>query len=284
MFETILATSVVLYLSPFVFSTLVSAYKKGWSAALTWPNGMRRSALTNIAMGVTHMMIAPGVFLLNAAFRDAYNALGIPHVPIEFWGALPLAAVLIVALIAQDFADYWNHRLLHTRGFWSIHAVHHSDPDMNHTTSVRIHVVESFIMACSYTLMLSWIGIPPEGSAGLSLLFSLYNRFVHIDADIHFGPLVKIFATPRFHQWHHAVDEKAHNTNFANIFSFWDVLFGTYRVPGPCKVPLGFEGSPNHNYLKLMAWPFLEAWNFTRTFSRPSKLKSTLNEDIDVAA
>ena len=52
--------------------------------------------------------------------------------------------------------------------------------------------------------------------------------------------------------------------NFANIFAFWDVVFGTYRVPGPCNVPLGFEGTPRHSYFKLMLWPGIELMNWSR--------------------
>ena len=266
MLSTIIATSVALYVLPFIFATAISFFKNGMSA-FRWKLGIRQSAVTNIAISITHMAIAPGVYLLNQLFRDAYKALSVPHIPMEFWTPLPLAALIVIAIITHDFADYWCHRLLHMKGFWTIHAVHHSDTDMNHTTSMRIHVLESVAMAATYTLMLSWIGLPPVGSAALSLLFSWYNRFVHINADIHFGPLVKVFATPRFHQWHHAEESEAHNTNFGNMFSAWDVLFGTYRVPGPCTSVLGFEGTPRHNYFKLMAWPALELVRWGRSLS-----------------
>ena len=269
MFESVLITSVLFYVLPFCLATALAISKKGM-AALKWSQGVKTSALTNIAMSATHMLIAPAVYLLNDGFRTLCETLHIPHIPIEFWASVPFLALFALAIITHDFADYWLHRLLHSRGFWSIHAVHHSDPDMNHTTSLRIHVIESLMMTSTYTLFLSWIGLPPVGSAALALTYSLYNRFVHVDADIHLGPLVKVFATPRFHQWHHAVEVEAHDTNYGNIFSIWDVMFGTYRVPGPCNVPLGFEGSPNHNYLKLMAWPFLEAWRWSQTvISRP---------------
>ncbi|MAK61832.1 MAG: hypothetical protein CMK09_12705 [Ponticaulis sp.] len=270
MFQYVLVTSILFYLLPFCFSTAIAVWKKGF-AALKWSRGVKTSGFTNLAMSVTHMMIAPVVYILNEGFRSGYEALGIPHIPVEFWSFAPLALIVILAVITHDFCDYWLHRLLHQRGFWSIHAVHHSDPDMNHTTSMRIHVIESLMMTATYTLLLSWLGLPGVGSAALALLYSYYNRFVHIDADIHLGPLVKIFATPRFHQWHHAVDPAAHNTNYGNMFSFWDVLFGTYRVPGPCNVPLGFEGSPNHNFFKLMIWPGLELYNWTRQAVRSHK-------------
>jgi sterol desaturase/sphingolipid hydroxylase (fatty acid hydroxylase superfamily) len=51
------------------------------------------------------------------------------------FGAMPTAisgmplliAQFLVSYLALEFAGYWGHRFLHTRGFlWSIHRVHHS--------------------------------------------------------------------------------------------------------------------------------------------------------------
>jgi hypothetical protein len=45
--------------------------------------------------------------------------------------------------------------------------------------------------------------------------------------------------SPAMHRWHHAQDKAAYNTNFATVFSVFDLAFGTFRVPGPCNVALG---------------------------------------------
>lgn len=258
MLTAILIYSALFYLIPLCLSLAVAIWNKG-TLAFSWTPGMVKSALTNISLSGMNILVAPAIYLLNDGARQTYDALGIWHVPMEVWGGLPFILILMISLVVQDFADYWNHRLLHTRGFWSIHAVHHSDPDMNHTTALRLHFLESVVMTASYTLLLSWLGLPPEAAAGLALFRSLYNKFVHIDVDIHWGALVKWVATPRYHQWHHANTPEAINKNFANVFSFWDVLFGTYYCPGPCNAPLGFDGSPNHNLSRLFFWPFL-AW------------------------
>ncbi len=271
MLKTILFYSVLFYLIPFCLSLALSIAKKG-REALRWTPGMVKGSATNIALSVLNILIAPAIYLLNEGARDVYAAFDIPYIHPEYWHGLPMIVIILIALFAEDFADYWNHRFLHAPGIWAIHAVHHSDPDMNHTTALRVHILESFIMTTSYTLLLSWLGLPGEAAAGLVLFKALYKMFVHIDVDLHFGPLTKWLASPRYHQWHHADDPKAHNKNFGIIFSFWDVLFGTYYVPGPCNRPLGFEGSPNHNLSWLFFWPFLE---WAKTFSQLLPIKNS---------
>ena len=257
MLKAVIIYSVLFYLIPFCLSLAISILKKG-KAALEWTPGMVKGSTTNIALSVMNILVAPAIYLLNDGARQVYDALNILHIPVETWAGMPLVFLIIFSLVIQDFADYWNHRFLHAPGIWPIHAVHHSDPDMNHTTALRVHILESFVMTTSYTLLLSWLGLPPVAAAGLAMFRSLYNKFVHVDVDIHFGPLCKWIATPRYHQWHHANDAKAFNKNFANIFSVWDVMFGTYYVPGPCNRPLGFEGSPHHDLSRLFFWPLLE--------------------------
>lgn len=261
MLKYIIVISALFYFLPFCLSVAISLSKKGMSA-FRWTPGMMKSGMANTSIGVINLLIAPAIYFLNDGARQVYAMLNIPHIPPEFWAGFPILIILSIAVIGQDFADYWNHRLLHLPGLWPIHAVHHSDPDMNHTTSLRLHILESFVMTASYTVILSWLGLPAIAAASLVLFHSLYNKFVHIDVDIHLGPLVRWIATPRFHQWHHANVPEAIDKNFANIFSFWDVVFGTYYVPGRCSVPLGIENSPNHNLIKLLLWPFLE-WGRT---------------------
>ena len=62
----------------------------------------------------------------------------------------------------------------------------------------------------------------------------------------------------RFHRWHHADVPEAHGKNLANIFPFFDWMFGTYRVPGPCDAPVGAAGIPRNDVVKLTLWPLLE--------------------------
>jgi len=41
-------------------------------------------------------------------------------------------------------------------------------------------------------------------------------------------PLWLLFVTPHMHKVHHSRDQKETDSNYSNIFSLWDKIFGTY--------------------------------------------------------
>ena len=65
------------------------------------------------------------------------------------------------------------------------------------------------------------------------------NMYVHMDLDWTHGPLRYVIASPRLHRRHHADVPEAYGKNLANVFPFYDVMFGTDYVPGPCRERMG---------------------------------------------
>lgn len=245
------------YLVPFVLFTAIGLVIAGRDA-VRWSSDLVASVRSNIFLSIVNPLIAPLLMVAVVLTQTGYGALNLPETPLAFWDRVPLWATILAWVVAIDFIDYWNHRLLHTRGFWDIHAVHHSDETLNWTTSSRVHVLELVVMQISYVLLASWMNIPAEGVGAIAALRLLHNNWVHTRYDIHLGPLTKVISTPRFHRWHHADEKAAYDTNFANTFAFWDVLFGTYRVPGPYQGKYGFDGTPGNNPIKLLIWPYLQ--------------------------
>ena len=245
------------YLIPFALFTALGLLIAGRDA-VKWSSELLTSVRANIFLSLANPLIAPVLMVSVVLTRNGYDALGVPETPLAFWDQVPLWLTLVAWVLAIDFIDYWNHRLLHSRGFWDIHAVHHSDETLNWTTSARVHVLELVVMQLSYILLASWMNIPAEGVGAIAALRLLHNNWVHSKYDVHLGPLTKVISTPRFHHWHHADDKEAYDTNFANTYAFWDVMFSTYRVPGPYKGAFGFDGTPGNNLVKLLIWPYLQ--------------------------
>jgi sterol desaturase/sphingolipid hydroxylase (fatty acid hydroxylase superfamily) len=237
------------------FFTALVAFDRGMDA-VRWPRNTVKSAAINMCFLFFNMSIAPATYVLTSYAQSGYAYIGMPSIDTSVWTDVPLALVILVGIVLGDFSNYWVHRLLHTRYFWPIHAVHHSDTHLNNTTSFRIHFMESWAMALSYVLFASWAGLPPGEVAAASLLLTLYNRYVHLDVDWSHGKLGKLLASPRFHQWHHVDKPDSYNTNYANIFVSLDVVFGTYRVPGKCDGNFGVAGMPSHDMLALLVWPY----------------------------
>ena len=60
------------------------------------------------------------------------------------WLALPAWLVVALSVLAMDLGKYLEHRAMHkVRCLWRIHRTHHSDNEMDATTSLRFHPLES---------------------------------------------------------------------------------------------------------------------------------------------
>jgi sterol desaturase/sphingolipid hydroxylase (fatty acid hydroxylase superfamily) len=195
---------------------------------------------------------------INAAVHSVYDFLSIPTLPPDFWrGHIWIG--LIVAVLAKDFCDYMIHRLMHTRWIWPVHAAHHSDTHVNAFSSFRVHFFEPVLMVTNYLFVLSWLQLP-EYLPLMVFMGMVLNMYVHLDLDWTHGPLRLVIASPRFHRWHHADVPEAHGKNLANVFPFYDVIFGTYYVPGPCTHKMGAleSGLADKNPILIWIYPFQE--------------------------
>lgn len=245
---------VFLFVSLFTLSACLMGYRQ---------RVFSRAAVTNtlatFAVVAVNLVLIPVVFLAAEAMRGLYAQFGIPSIPASFWMATPWLIVVIVALVTSDFADYWSHRLLHTKIGWPIHAVHHSDTHVNGFTALRVHALEIVVMKAFYIIFLTWIGIPSELIVTTYIFASMHNAYVHLELDIDHGPFNWLLASPRFHRWHHADFPAAYGKNLANMMPIWDRLFGTYYEAGPCAEKMGAEsdGIPATDPAKLVLLPFV---------------------------
>ncbi len=227
-----------------------------------------RNAAVSLGFFLTSWLLAPlsGLVIHGAAAR--YGDWGLPALPAEFWADVPTWAVLLAALVARDGVSYTIHRTMHGRTGWPVHAIHHSDSHVNGFTAWRVHPLELVATNLLAVVMISWLGLPREIAGTVLVIALVHEIYIHLEVDIEHGPLRFVLASPRFHRWHHLDAEPAYNSNYANMFPIYDVLFGTYREPRPMAAPIGAAsaGVPDTDFVRLLTFPFL-AWG--RQLRRP---------------
>ena len=211
----------------------------------------RRALLRDIqrAIGETHLnikimifnvlIVVPMIGLAHQIIYQIINAGGLALIDRNSWASVPTLLSIFVAIVIGDFVGYWRHRLEHTKLFWPSHAVHHSDTEMTWLTLERFHPFNRLTTFAIDNSVLLLLGIPPVGLIANNLVRHYYGYFIHADLPWTYGRLGIIFVSPAMHRWHHAADARFFNTNFATVFSLFDHIFGTHRVPGPCTSPLG---------------------------------------------
>lgn len=186
----------------------------------------------------------------------------------------PFWVQLLGFLLVTDLVAYAMHRLFHHRPLWRFHAVHHSSKEIDWLSSVRLHPVNDVLMRVAQAVPVVLLGFDPRLLAAYVPLLAFYAVFVHANLAWGFGPLRFVVASPAFHRWHHAAEEEGLDRNFAGLFPFIDLLFGTFHLP-PDRLPSrfgipGIEPTIPGGFLAQLVHPFRRAPRPAAIESEPS--------------
>jgi len=152
---------------------------------------------------------------------------------------LPLLPAFFVALVVADFLGYLSHRLRHERAFWRVHAVHHATEELTAIAAARLHPLDEAVDSVLIGVPVLLLGFPLAVYAALGPFFVLHTLLLHANVPWTFGPLGRVFASPRFHRRHHARELPA--ANYGGVFAIYDVLFGTFDMAGAEPVLFGIS-------------------------------------------
>ena len=235
-----------------------------------------KHAIPNLFFTLTTIIInfLLAFLLLNISDIVASNKFGLLN-----W--LPILPIWINVFLGILFLDligaYLPHWLEHKiKPLWMIHLVHHSDHHVDTTTANRHHPLESLIRF-TFTL----IGVLITGAnIGIVMLYQsislISTQFNH--ANIKLPKRVDLFlsyffVSPDMHKTHHHYRLPFTDSNFGNIFSIWDRLFGTYKAISREKLVYGvdvfFDENANGKIETLLKQPFQQ---YSKpTFSPESK-------------
>jgi sterol desaturase/sphingolipid hydroxylase (fatty acid hydroxylase superfamily) len=177
---------------------------------------------------------------------------------VGLFAGLPIVVVGALYIVINDFVSYWLHRAEHSIPFlWQFHSVHHAAEEMNFLTTYRVHPFSKLIWGISGVTLLIVLGVPPTQWLPLTLVQSFLTMVQHSDLDWGYGRLYPILVNPVFHRLHHSRDRRDFDTNYSQLFSIWDYLFGTANPSRVRPVAVGVEGLPSEPTLVNQFWgPF----------------------------
>ena len=148
--------------------------------------------------------------------------------------ALPFWVEAAIAFIVLDFAVWFQHLAMHHSPLlWRIHAVHHSDRDLDVTTALRFHPFELVVSTFYKSAIVALLGVPLIVALAFEIWLNANALFNHSNIRLprKLDRLLRlVLVTPNMHLVHHStlVDEQKHNFGFA--LTIWDRLFRTYRA------------------------------------------------------
>jgi sterol desaturase/sphingolipid hydroxylase (fatty acid hydroxylase superfamily) len=227
-----------------------------------------RRRLGNLGIWLLGIVLATFTFAPPETFRPQFEAAAGMHLP--SWPIADQWLSFVAAFLLLDFLQYAVHRCQHVVPFlWRFHALHHSDPDVDLTTSVRRHPIEYLMAAGFYWVAVLALDIPVAVVTSHALTVFAAAAITH--GNIRLPEwlerlLQPIVITLNLHLVHHSIAHEEANANFGAIFSIWDRLFGTFaRLPRAKQESLvfGVRDLPPRQCLKPSAM-LLTPWLLSR--------------------
>ena len=177
---------------------------------------------------------------------------------------LPIWVELIIAIMILDLvAQYSVHYLLHrVPWMWRFHMIHHSDTHVDATTGTRHHPGDYLLREVFALVAIIVSGIPLAYYLFYRILTVFFAYFTHANIQLPKAldkALSILFVTPNMHKFHHHFERPWTDTNFGNIFSLWDRMFGTMVYDDASKVRYGLDvvdNSKNQNIGYQLGIPF----------------------------
>ena len=216
------------------------------------------------------------LFILTALpvqlFMTIFVLLVSAWVVTNHWGILYLLphpeSILVkylLGFILLDLCEYVYHVIMHkVKPLWKFHLVHHSDNDLDVSTTVREHPVETCLRMCFLILWVYLVG----ASFGVLLLRQTIQTIANITSHTKFRlserthkVISLLFITPNLHHVHHHYELPFTDCNYGDVLSIWDRIFKTYSKPMPAdRITYGIDSHmdkvENTKFLKILQSPF----------------------------
>ena len=150
------------------------------------------------------------------------------------WVEMPIWVFMIGGLLLLDLIGAWFiHFIEHKfKWMWKFHMVHHADTHVDTTTANRHHPGESIFRAVFTTIGVVLCGAPMWLVMMYQSLSAVLSQFNHANIRLPLWldkAISWVIVSPDMHKVHHHYVRPQTDSNYGNIFSIWDRLFGTFN-------------------------------------------------------
>jgi len=202
---------------------LIPAFRQPPQWNKRWP--------TNLGLGIVNMMLAPlapvsAVWGAQWAHSQGFGLLNV--------AGAPLWIAVIATFAIRSLASYSFHILMHKVPLlWRMHRVHHFDTHLDVSTGLRSHPLEFAALLLTMVPLAILFGLDPWALAAYEIVESIANLLIHANLRLP-EPLDRalrwLLVTPNMHCLHHSSHRPETDSNYSQVFSLWDRLFGTYSA------------------------------------------------------
>ncbi|BFG71151.1 sterol desaturase family protein [Sediminibacterium sp. KACHI17] len=190
-----------------------------------------KHASINIFFTITTIVINFAFALLivkssDWAVTNKFGLLQLTEMPL--W-VFMIGGLLVLDLIGAWFIHFIEHKF---KWMWKFHMVHHADTHVDTTTANRHHPGESVFRAVFTTIGVVLCGAPMWLVMMYQSISAVLSQFNHANIRLPLWmdkAISWVIVSPDMHKVHHHYVRPQTDSNYGNIFSIWDRLFGTFN-------------------------------------------------------
>jgi sterol desaturase/sphingolipid hydroxylase (fatty acid hydroxylase superfamily) len=228
-----------------------------------------RHAMVNLGFTAMHLLIHSFLALIIILLSDFCK---LHQWGLVYWfNAGVLGTILITFLVLDFFVGWLVHITEHKIPLlWRFHVVHHADNNVDVSTGLRHHPVESLLRGIFFFLGILVCGAPMYAVMIFQTLIIFATAFTH--ANISLPPkadhlLSYIFVSPNMHKVHHHWKQPYTDSNYGAILSVWDRLMGTFLKLPHNEIRYGLDkyypNQRDEDFTNLLKSPFMKMENKT---------------------
>lgn len=211
--------------------------------ALRYRKNKIRHAAVNFTFTVIHLIIHTGFAVLIILLSDFARQ---HHAGLVYWLNASVAGAIIITVLTLDFFGGWLvHIVQHkTAWLWRFHIVHHADNNVDVTTGLRHHPVESVVRGVFFLAGVFVAGAPVYAVMIFQTLLVFVTHFTHANISLPRwidSALSRVLVSPNMHKVHHHWKQPFTDSNYGAIFSIWDRLLGTFMKLDPKDIRYGLD-------------------------------------------
>lgn len=221
-----------------------------------------RHAAVNMSFTTIHLIIHTFLAILIIKLSDWCKT---EQFGLVYWMNLGIGGTILISFLALDFFGGWLVHIIQHKipVLWRFHIVHHADNNVDVTTGLRHHPIESVFRGVFFFAGIFVCGAPMYAVMIFQTILVLATAFTH--ANISLPPwldkiLSYIFVSPNMHKVHHHWKQPFTDSNYGAVLSIWDRLLGTFKKLDPKDIRYGLDryypNEKDEDFVLLMKHPF----------------------------
>jgi sterol desaturase/sphingolipid hydroxylase (fatty acid hydroxylase superfamily) len=219
-------------------------------------------AATNMGFTLIHLLIHTFLAVLIVLLSDWCR---LHHFGFVYWFHAGNILIIFISFLTLDFFGGWVVHIVEHKVplLWRFHLIHHADNQVDVTTGLRHHPVESVLRGLFFFMGIILSGAPMFAVMIFQTILVLATAFTHANIGLPKKldlALSYVFVSPNMHKVHHHFKQPYTDSNYGAVLSVWDRLLGTFITLSPEDIQYGLDKYHHReneaDFVELLKSPF----------------------------